>query len=173
MSYTSLMVYIEADATPEQRVRLAASLADQFNAFLIGLSAVAIPPPMTTDGVIMDMMRTKLAQQGDWFRGVAGANQRKIDWRSMLDFPATALPCETRRADLVIVGQVKAPANAYRALDPASDSENGTSDAGCARGSERPARRAYRDWMEGYSRSAPRRGRCASISATGDAGHHC
>jgi|SRR6516165_54389 len=118
MSYTSLMVYIEADATPEQRVRLAASLADQFNAFLIGLSAVAIPPPMTTDGVIMDMMRTKLAQQGDWFRGVAGANQRKIDWRSMLDFPATALPCETRRADLVIVGQVKAPANAYRALDP-------------------------------------------------------
>jgi nucleotide-binding universal stress UspA family protein len=112
------MVYVEADATPEQRVRLAASLADRFNALLIGLSAVAIPPPMTTDGVIIDMMRTKLAQQGHWFRGVAGANQRKIDWRSMLDFPATALPCEARSADLAIIGQVKAPANAYRALDP-------------------------------------------------------
>jgi hypothetical protein len=63
MSYACLMVYVEADATPEQRV----SLADQFNGMLIGLSALAIPPPMTTDGVIMDMMRTKLAHRASGF----------------------------------------------------------------------------------------------------------
>jgi len=118
MSYACLMVYVEADATPEQRVRLAASLADQFNVMLIGLSALAIPPPMTTDGVIMDMMRTKLAHRGEWFRRIADANHRKVEWRAMLDLPAVALPREARSADLVIIGQVKAPVNAYTALDP-------------------------------------------------------
>jgi nucleotide-binding universal stress UspA family protein len=111
-------LYVEVDATPEQRVRLAASLVDQFNVMLIGLSAVAIPPPMTTDGVIMDMMRTKLAHRGEWFRRIADANHRKVDWRAMLDFPATAVSREARSADLVIVGQAKAPVNAYTALDP-------------------------------------------------------
>jgi hypothetical protein len=118
MSYASLMVYVETDATPEQRVRLAVSLADQFNAMLIGLAALAIPPPMTTDGVIMDMMRTKLAHRGEWFCRIADANHRKVEWRAVLDFPTMALPREARSADLVIIGQVKAPANAYTALDP-------------------------------------------------------
>ncbi len=36
MSYASLMVYVENDAIPEQRVRLAANLADKFTASLIG-----------------------------------------------------------------------------------------------------------------------------------------
>jgi hypothetical protein len=45
VSYACLMMYIEADATPERRVRLSASLADQFNAMLIGVCALAIPPP--------------------------------------------------------------------------------------------------------------------------------
>jgi nucleotide-binding universal stress UspA family protein len=112
------MVYVEADATPEQRVRLAASLADQFNTMLIGLSALAIPPPMTTDGVIMDMMRTKLAHRGEWFCRIVDANHRKVEWRAVLDFPTMALPREARSADLVIIGQVKAPVNAYTALDP-------------------------------------------------------
>ena len=73
---------------------------------------------MTTDGVIMDIMRTKLAHRGEWFRRIADANHRKVDWRAMLDFRAVALPREARSADLVIIGQVKAPVNAYTALDP-------------------------------------------------------
>jgi hypothetical protein len=46
MTYATVMVYVvDANGSPEQRVRLAASLADKFNATLIGLSALAIPPP--------------------------------------------------------------------------------------------------------------------------------
>jgi len=118
MSYASLMVYVEADTMPEHRVRLAASLADQFNAMLIGLSALAIPPPMTTDGVVMDMMGAKLADNGKWFRGVAGNDRRRLDWYEALDFPAEALTRTARSADLVVIGQAKTPVNAYRALDP-------------------------------------------------------
>jgi len=126
MSYASLMVCVEADATPERRVRLAASLADKFAAMLIGVSALAIPPPVVADGMVMaestdddiELMRAKLADKGNWFRRVAGGDHRRLDWHAALDFPAEALTRAARSADLVIIGQMKAPGGAYRALDP-------------------------------------------------------
>jgi len=126
MSYASLMVYVEADATPERRVRLAASLADKFAAMLIGVSALAIPPPVVADGMVLaestdddiELMRARLADKGNWFCGIAGGDHRRLDWHAALDFPAEALARAARSADLVIIGQVKAPGNAYRALDP-------------------------------------------------------
>jgi hypothetical protein len=54
MSYGELMAYVDADGMPEQRVRLAASLADKFNATLIGLSALA--PPLLGEGVVFQEM---------------------------------------------------------------------------------------------------------------------
>jgi nucleotide-binding universal stress UspA family protein len=126
MSYASLMVYVEADATPEQRVRLAASLADRFSATLIGMSALAIPPPIVADGMVMaestvediELMRGKLADKGRWFRGIAGGDHRRLEWHAALDFPGEALTRGARSADLVIIGQMKAPGGSYRALDP-------------------------------------------------------
>lgn len=126
MSYASVMVYVEADGVPEQRVRLAANLADKFNAMLIGLSALAVPPPMVADGVVMDeptdadieLLKAKLADRGEWFRGIAGGDRRRLEWRPVLDLPLEALAREARAADLVVIGRVKAPGGAYRALDP-------------------------------------------------------
>jgi hypothetical protein len=96
MSYASLMVYVEADATPERRVRLAAALADKFGAKLTGVSAVAVPPPMVADGLVVaewtvediELMRAKLDDKGNWFRGVADGHHRRLDWHAALDFPA-------------------------------------------------------------------------------------
>jgi nucleotide-binding universal stress UspA family protein len=126
MSYASLMVYVDADAMPEQRVRLAASLADRFTAILMGMSALAIPPPVVADGMAMaeltdvdvELIRAKLADKGNWFRGIAGGDRRRLEWRSVLDLPIEALTRGARSADLVIIGQVKAPGGIYRALDP-------------------------------------------------------
>jgi nucleotide-binding universal stress UspA family protein len=126
MSYASVMVYVEADGAPEERVRLAASLADKFDAMLIGLSALAVPPPMVADGVVMDeptdadveLMKAKLADKSEWFRGIAGVDLRRREWRPVLDLPISALPREARAADLVVIGRVEAPGGAYRALDP-------------------------------------------------------
>jgi hypothetical protein len=74
------MVYVEADATPERRVRLAAGLADQFNAMLTGVSALAVSPPIVADGMVMaelttediELMQANFADRGNWFRGIAG-----------------------------------------------------------------------------------------------------
>ena len=99
MSYASLIVYVEADATPEQRVRLAAELATKFAAKLIGLSAVAVPPPVVANGMVLseatsvdiDLMRAELINKGDWFRGIAGGDQRSREWRAALGFRAKLL----------------------------------------------------------------------------------
>ena len=54
MSYASLMVYVEIEGIPEQKVRIASELAKKFGAALIGLSARAVPPPFVAEGVIIE-----------------------------------------------------------------------------------------------------------------------
>jgi nucleotide-binding universal stress UspA family protein len=125
MSYATVMVYVDADGAPQQRVRLAAGLADKFNATLIGLSALSIRPAMVADAALVQdvtqadikEMRAKLAERGNWFRGIAGADHRKLEWRAVLDFPNEALADQARSADLVVIGQTSRPGDAYSTVD--------------------------------------------------------
>jgi hypothetical protein len=98
-------------------LRLAASLAEKFNATLIGLSALAVHPPFLIEGVaiqqataadIVEIMAT-LTAKGDWFRNIAAMDHQRIEWRQVLDYPADALAREARGADLVVIGQTKGP----------------------------------------------------------------
>jgi len=124
MSFDALMVYVEADGVLDQRVRLAASLAERFAAHLIGLSGLAVRPPVVANGVVLvdaddnDLMRATLADKGNWFLNVAGCDARKPEWRSALDFPTELLAHEARSADLVVIGQKPGPGGPYRSLDP-------------------------------------------------------
>jgi nucleotide-binding universal stress UspA family protein len=126
MPYATVMVYVDADSAPEQRVRLAARVADKFNATLIGLSALAVRPAFVSEGVLaQDLMQTdinelrgRLSDRGTWFRAAAGADHRKLEWRAMLDLPNGALAAEARSADLVVIGQIRGVGDAYTALDP-------------------------------------------------------
>lgn len=127
MSYASIMVYVEIEGIPEQRVRIASELAEKFDAALIGFSARAVPPPFVAEGVIIEeateldikQMQAALTKRGDWFRGVAGADPRNIEWRTALDFPGDALAREARCADLVVMDQqVRGRYDTYRTLDP-------------------------------------------------------
>lgn len=126
MSYAALMVYVEAEGTPEHRVRLAASLADKFHSVLIGMSAIALRPPFVEDVVVEELRmavikedRAKLAGKGNWFRGIAGSEHRKLEWRAVLALPSMALAAEARSADLIVIGRTKGPGDAYSLLDPA------------------------------------------------------
>ena len=126
MSYATLMVYVDTDCMPEHRVRLAARLAGQFNAALIGLSAIAIRPPVAAEGMIVaettpaeiKEMRAKLADKGNWFRNIARAVHRNVEWRSVVDLPTVALAREARIADLVVIGQHASSRDVYSSLDP-------------------------------------------------------
>ena len=126
MSYAALLVYVEADGMPEERIRFASALADRFGAHLIGLSALAVRSPVVANGLVMvdvsqidiELMRTALVEKGDWFGKIAGSDHRKLAWRSALDFPADVLAHEARSADLVIIGQSRARGGVYRSFDP-------------------------------------------------------
>ena len=127
MSYAALMVYIDTDGIPEQRVRIAADLAAKFDAALIGFSARAVPPLFVAEGVIIEeateadikQIQAGLAKRGDWFRGVVAADRPDVEWRTALDFPVEALAREARCADLVIMGQqAQGRYDNYRTLDP-------------------------------------------------------
>jgi nucleotide-binding universal stress UspA family protein len=126
MTYSTVMVYVDAADAPERRLRLAASVADKFNATLIGISALAIRPAFVTDdALVQDLMQTdikdmrgKLAERGSWFRAIAAADHRKLEWRALLDFPNVALAREARGADLVVIGRTAAPGDSYGTLDP-------------------------------------------------------
>lgn len=127
MSYAAMLVNVEADGIPEQRVRIATELAAKFDAALIGFSARAVPPPFVAEGVIieeateadLEQMRTRLAEKGNWFRGVVGTACRDVEWRSALEFPGDALVREARCADLVIIEQTRSSREIYGSLDPA------------------------------------------------------
>jgi nucleotide-binding universal stress UspA family protein len=126
MSYAAVMVYVDANGLPEKRVGLAASLAGKFNANLIGLSALPIPPPFLYDGAVIQQpteadiggILAKLNAKGDWFRGIMSVNHAGFEWRPVLDYPAEALAREARSADLVIIGEMGGPGDTLGSLDP-------------------------------------------------------
>jgi hypothetical protein len=75
------------------------------------LLALAIRPAFMDEGDIKE-------ERGSWFRTIASADHRKLEWRAVLDFPNEALACEARRADLVVIGRAAAPGDVYSALYP-------------------------------------------------------
>jgi nucleotide-binding universal stress UspA family protein len=125
MSYAVLMVYIEADSKPEHLVRLTASLADKFNATLVGLSAIPIHPPFLIESVVIwqatasDIVEltAALAAKEEWFLNIAGSDHRKLEWRGIFDFPTDSLAREARSADLVVIGQTSGQKEGYAAFD--------------------------------------------------------
>jgi nucleotide-binding universal stress UspA family protein len=125
MSFTTLLAYVDATEAADEHVRVAVGLADRFNAMLVGLSTLAVTPPLfVAEGIAIDLeteskqCRATLDSKGKWFRSAAGVAHRKVEWRSMLDIPNDALAREARCADLVVIRQHRSSANAYSALDP-------------------------------------------------------
>jgi nucleotide-binding universal stress UspA family protein len=126
MSYTTLMLHLDAYSLPENLLHLSTNLAEKFDATLIGISSLAVRPPlvaeeMVVEGMTEDEVMEKLSAKEEWFRKTIGTKRQKIEWRSIVDFPTAALAREARGADLIIIGQSgKREGDAYSTLDPAS-----------------------------------------------------
>jgi nucleotide-binding universal stress UspA family protein len=129
MSYATLMVHVDVDRKLDGRVAVAADLADRFHAHLIGIAGwapmsvfladVALNNAEPSDVHLQDM-KALLDQKGKEFRAAVGTSGRRVEWRSILDFPTEAVAREARAADLVIIGNVRENSDPFRALDPAS-----------------------------------------------------
>lgn len=127
MAYPIMMVHLDFDAATQARVRLAAGLADRFEATLIGVAACAPHPPFARGGVGLaplfteenvDDLKVALDQLERRFRSIAAKGSRQVGWRSALDRPTEFVSREACAADLVIIGRERLSVDPFRSLDP-------------------------------------------------------
>lgn len=116
MTYATLIVQAEADEDSKARIGLAAGLAGQFGALLIGVAARDLVSPMTAPLAGPIVVAALLAGQAEdiqqhldaaeqQFRAVTGKQDQLVAWRSSIDNPAKAFTREGRAADLLVVGR--------------------------------------------------------------------
>jgi nucleotide-binding universal stress UspA family protein len=116
MSYKTILVHADTDAGAENRIRLAAHLARQEGARLIG-AAARLPHPLVevhaagTALLAAGMMDTSTTDNAGAFRVAEEHFYRytadlgvKTEWRTAVDFPAIALADFAAAADLIVVG---------------------------------------------------------------------
>lgn len=114
MGFAALMVHAQPDASCEPRLRLAADLADQLEAVLIGIAAEAFLPPVggaapappsasLIDAVDREI-RAEIEAAEQRFRRVCGGVRKGVEWRSFVAPPRLALAAQARAADLVVCG---------------------------------------------------------------------
>jgi len=116
MTYATLIVHAEADDDGRARIALAAGLAGQFGALLIGVAVRDLVPPMTAPMAGPAVVAALLAGQAEdiqkhldvaeqQFRAVTGKQDQRSAWRSSIDNPAKAFARAGRAADLLVVGR--------------------------------------------------------------------
>jgi len=126
--YASILVHVEPGLSASHRTEVAARLARDFNAHLIGLGAEAIdaasmaapyPGLLVPEWVVaaQDEIAGRLKAAEEAFRrDAAGVD---LEWRTMQTFPNLALVQASRAADLIVVGAIARGASNYRSANAA------------------------------------------------------
>lgn len=126
--YANILVHVEPGLSASHRTEVAASLARDLGAHLIGVGAEAIDAAYMADpygGVVMPEWivaaqeqvagRLKAAEEA-FRRDAAGVD---IEWRTIQSFPSAALVAASRAADLIVVSAVARNASNYRTANAA------------------------------------------------------
>lgn len=125
--YATLLVHAEPGATATHRVEIAARLARELDARLIGLGAETFDPFPTADpfsgyaagewvALIQEQIGKDLkSAEAAFRRDAAGADS---EWRCEQDYPHDALARHARAADLIVVGP-RQNLGPSRSADPA------------------------------------------------------
>lgn len=128
MSYKSIVVNLAVDADPAPVVKLAAELAQRFDAGLMGLAAADVPPLVATgeglvyEGDVMQIEREEIERRlaelhGEFERLVPA--KTKGGWVQFVCGPTRFLSTVARTADLVVTGGASND-DVYRSVDVGS-----------------------------------------------------
>jgi nucleotide-binding universal stress UspA family protein len=126
VAVTSVLVHVDFDPDSDNRIRIAANLADKFGAALIGVAgwvpgrekggwfaAELERPDERTNRVLAE-----LDKLGERFRNLARGKVNTVEWRKSFHFPREVIAAEARAADLVVIGSHPVAEDAYHAFDP-------------------------------------------------------
>lgn len=113
-AYASIMVPLNLGAGAEDRVKLAASLAERFKSRLIGIAAEEFAVPYigegtaSVDAILVDEAKRTAAENlgkaEALFRRNAGS-LNDIDWRSAITEPRSFVLNQARAADILVVAR--------------------------------------------------------------------
>jgi len=115
MSYKTILVHCDAGRTTAGRVAVALSLAERFDAHLVGLHVrQRFEAPMFTDATVAldalyksyeESVKTEEAAASAAFQGALADKRRSSEWRVVDGYAEDTLTAVTRYVDLVVVGQ--------------------------------------------------------------------
>ena len=127
MSYKTILVHIDPAKRCPVRVEAAIRLAQQYDAHLVALHAIApFEPPgyvMAEMGpAIVDAQRAAAASElarteAEFNRQVSAAGLRNVELRSAVDDLVDAITLHARYADLLVIGQADAAAESHVPAD--------------------------------------------------------
>jgi nucleotide-binding universal stress UspA family protein len=112
--YKTILVHFDSTDRAERRLRVGASLADEFEAHLVAVYSIMSPlysEPFVADGgafVAQELLRfqeRKDAEARAAFDRIAPSFGRQIEWRAAAGDPASVVNEHARYADLVVLGQ--------------------------------------------------------------------
>jgi nucleotide-binding universal stress UspA family protein len=133
MSYSTVMVHIDAEGSSSGRIEIASDLAGRFQATLIGIGGWSPGMGFATDVAVIDTEPVQRQQEElvalmvaaeQQFRGVASAFKaiKHVEWRGALCLPFEHLIRESRAADLVVIGRDVLLGQHCVAIDPSAAS---------------------------------------------------
>ena len=115
MSYKTILVHIDPGRRCSVRVDVAIRLAQQHDAHLVALHALA---PFEPPGYVMAEMGPAIIEvqkragaaemartEGEFTKQASAAGLRNVEWRTAVDDPVEAMTLHARYADLVVIGQ--------------------------------------------------------------------
>lgn len=118
MEYKTILVHVDESGRAHEQIRIAALLAQKYNAHLIGAAATGVAPQLLMPGVIGDSNLALLSQTlGELrehaanllteFESVAwNMDVKSFEKRLIEDDAGAALVLQARYSDLVVIGQL-------------------------------------------------------------------
>ena len=115
MTYATILVQSDPSPEGEPRLRLAADIANQFGAKLIGIGVEMLYPiVMGGFGEVMvtagdDAVEEDLKKAETAFQAIAGTVAKGTEWHSQRDFPEAMIARHARAADLIVAAPSLGP----------------------------------------------------------------
>jgi nucleotide-binding universal stress UspA family protein len=130
MPYAAIMVHVELEHPDDGRIQVAADLAQQFGARLIGIAAaeVAHGPYFEIGAEAQSVLDREQAELRDRlhaaerrFRQKLHNRVKHLEWRSAIALPTACVARQSRGADLIVAGTERGiRLDPVRQLDPAA-----------------------------------------------------
>jgi hypothetical protein len=108
MAFGTIMVNVDFDADSQDRIHIAAGIANRFDSFLIGVAGWSLRKHDDTGLAGMDYttensqkkILERLEQLKATLQRIVSANPRGTEWRSSTSFPNEFLSAQAQAADL-------------------------------------------------------------------------